>query len=101
MISYTKHTASSKEVSIDCQGLHFLCICGSHINGGYVANMKWGVVAELSTSGADDGYNCEKNAAALTHSPLAQNLPSNPNTRQARGYECAKFVGDVTYGLRR
>ena len=100
MISYTDYTASSKEVSISCQGLNFLCICGIHINGGYVAILNWGVAAELSGSEYQDGYNCQKILAALRHSPLARSLPSDKVAKRDLIYEVAEFLGGVIRGLK-
>lgn len=47
--------ASVNELSIDCGGLNFLTIIGTHINGGFIAFPGYGVSAELSID--DSNYN--------------------------------------------
>ncbi len=61
-----KYKVSAQEVSIDCCGLSFLTICGTHINGGYVAFPGYGVSAELSEN--DVSYNEERILEAIKKS---------------------------------
>ncbi len=57
---------TAQETSINYDGISYLCAFGTHINGGWIAILNFGVAAELSS---DDGaYNTEKIEKALRRS---------------------------------
>ena len=64
--------ATANEISIDCRGLNFLTIYGTHINGGYVAFPGYGVSAELCVE--DDFYNDFRIFCALKSSSSSELL---------------------------
>ena len=41
---------TAQEISIDTHGLSFLCIFGTHINGGWCAILNFGVSCELAAN---------------------------------------------------
>ena len=59
----------AKEISIDTHGLNFLCIIGTHINGGFVAIPNWSIAAELARG--EQGYNKAQIETALNNSKYA------------------------------
>ena len=59
----------AKEISIDTHGLNFLCIIGTHINGGFVAIPNWSIAAELASN--EQGYNKTQIETALNNSKYA------------------------------
>lgn len=59
----------AKEISIDTHGLNFLCIIGTHINGGFVAIPNWSIAAELARG--EQGYNKTQIETALNNSKYA------------------------------
>ena len=95
-ITMKSYEVTAKEVSIDCHGLNFLCIYGTHINGGYVAILNWGVAAELSPS--EKGYNTEQILAALNRSPEQGWLPSDDDARRAVARDLGMMIADRLKG---
>ena len=59
----------AREISIDTHGLNFLCIIGTHINGGFVAIPNWSIAAELARG--EQGYNKARIETALNNSKYA------------------------------
>lgn len=59
----------AREISIDTHGLNFLCIIGTHINGGFVAIPNWSIAAELARG--EQGYNKAQIETALNNSKYA------------------------------
>lgn len=78
-----KYKVSAQEVSIDCCGLSFLTIFGTHINGGYAAFPGYGVSAELSVH--DVSYNKERILEALRRSSDSWLPDSDDALRQMSG----------------
>ena len=78
-----KYKVSAQEVSIDCYGLSFLTIFGTHINGGYAAFPGYGVSAELSVN--DVSYNKERILEALRRSGDSWLPDSDDALRQMSG----------------
>ena len=59
----------AREISIDTHGLNFLCVIGTHINGGFVAIPNWSIAAELARG--EQGYNWQQIEKALNNSKAA------------------------------
>lgn len=59
----------AREISIDTHGLNFLCVIGTHINGGFVAIPNWSIAAELARG--EQGYNTTQIETALNNSKAA------------------------------
>ena len=85
----------SCEKNISCHGLSFLCIYGTHVNGGFVAILNWGVSAELSVHSSDLAYNRGKLLEALERSPYASWLPSDSDARSALARDLAMIISDL------
>lgn len=58
---------SAKEKNINAGGYSFLCIFGTHINGGFLAIPNWNICVELNEANAES-YNSYK-----IHDALCQN----------------------------
>ena len=56
---------TAQEVSIDTHGLSFLCVFGTHINGGWCAILNFGVSCELATNSDSTVSNAAEIAHAL------------------------------------
>ena len=50
---------SAKEKNIDAGGYSFLCIFGTHINGGFLAIPNWNICVELSEANDKDYKFCK------------------------------------------
>lgn len=59
----------AREISIDTHGLNFLCVIGTHINGGFVAIPNWSIAAELARG--EQEYNKNQIETALNNSKAA------------------------------
>lgn len=55
---------SAQEMNFQTHGYSFDCHFGTHINGGWLAIINWGVACELSTD--DSGYNADQIWMALS-----------------------------------
>lgn len=78
-----KYKVSAQEVSIDCCGLSFLTICGTHINGAYAVFPGYGVSAELSVN--DVSYNKKRIFETLRRSGDSCLPDSDDALRQMSG----------------
>lgn len=83
---------TAKEENIDCWGMSFVCIYGTHINGGYVAITNWGVAAELSDHQGDTAYNRGKILEALERSPYVSYLPRDDKARLSLANDLAGII---------
>lgn len=59
-------SVKAKEITLDVQGYHFLCIIGTHINGGFLAIPNWNICCELGDAN-DFAYNTNKIYIAIKH----------------------------------
>lgn len=78
---YPSFRFTAQEMGIDYDDISYLCAFGTHINGGWIAILNFGVAAELSNSGCDVSYNTKKIEEALLRSddpwlPTGDNLTS-------------------------
>ena len=90
-----KYKVSAQEVSIDCCGLSFLTICGTHINGGYAAFPSYGVSAELSEN--DVSYNGERILEAMKKSGDSW-LPKSDEALEKLSEELAEAITPLING---
>lgn len=89
-----EYKLSAREFSLNCHGLNFLCILGTHINGGFVAIVNWGVSAELSSSRSDLTYILNCVLKALERSPDFNWLPSDVDARRAVARDLTMMIMD-------
>lgn len=59
--------ATVMEVSIETNGFSFLCLIGTHVNGGYISILTLGVCAELTHYEDGVGYNADRIFRALKY----------------------------------
>lgn len=59
--------AAVMEVSIETNGFSFLCLIGTHVNGGYISILTLGVCAELTHYEDGVGYNADRIFHALKY----------------------------------
>lgn len=85
----TEFSVTAREVNIDTNGLSFLTITGTHINGAYAAFPGFGLSVELSSLG-DTAYNTDKLFEMLQTSSDSR-LPKSDNAR----YTIAKDLSEV------
>lgn len=85
-----EYEVTARELTFESHGFSFLCIFGTHVNGGYVAILNWGVSAELSSF--DNGYNFNRILEALRHSPNYAYLPVNEEIQTDIVYDLACMI---------
>ena len=68
-----EYKIKSKELSIDIGDWNFLCAFGTHINGGWIAIINWGLSAELSALGGNIPYNTNKIYKAFSRADVELN----------------------------
>lgn len=78
----TTYPITATELNINYGGLSYLCAFGSHINGGWIAILNFGVSAELSNDRYDIGDNAENIADALLRSGDIM-LPTGAQLKEA------------------
>lgn len=59
--------ATVMETSIEANGFSFLCLIGTHVNGGYISILTLGVCTELSHYEDGVGYNSDRIFRALKY----------------------------------
>lgn len=90
-----KYKVSAQEVSIDCCGLSFLTICGTHINGAYAVFPGYGVSAELSVN--DVSYNKKRIFEALRRSGDSW-LPDSDDALREMSGELSEVITTLLNG---
>lgn len=84
-----KYNATVQELSIDCDGLNFLTLCGKHINGAYVAFPGFGISADLAEN--DTYYNKNRILAVLKQSNNSW-LPKSESALESLSSELAEII---------
>lgn len=95
MVNITEFAdATIREIRIETHGISFLCVCGTHINGGWCAILNFDVSCELSEF-ADEG-SMEENAAtiadALLKSPYVRGLPKSGKALWSIAVDISKAI---------
>lgn len=90
MNNIREYKIKSKEISIDIGDWNFLCAFGTHINGGWIAIINWGVSAELSSFG-DVHYNTDKIYKAFVNA----NVDMNDSTKTKIAKELSTIVSPL------
>lgn len=88
----------SKEIQIDCYGMSFLVVCGTHINGAFAAIVNFGVSCELSGFSGSYNYNASKLSDAFCNFKSSW-LPNSPKTRIEIATALSDVITNVIYGL--
>lgn len=88
------YSVKCKEIQIDCDGLSFLVICGTHINGGFASIVNFGLSYELS----DDAFDVEYNASQIAETlcTLENNwLPASEDRRKEIAFSLSLYITDT------
>ena len=85
---------TAQEVSIDTHGLSFLCVFGTHINGGWCAILNFGVSCELATNSDSTASNAAEIAHALACCPYDKRswLPKSGKDITAIAIELSNII---------
>ncbi len=86
----SSHRITAQELNIDYGGINYLCAFGTHVNGGWIAILNFGVASELSGSRYDVKHNVRKIREALEKSDDPW-LPDGEKLNEAAAY-IAKIV---------
>ncbi len=88
----TEYKVTAREIDFQVHGLSFLCIFGTHVNGGYVSILNWGVSAELSSRSSDVLYNRDKILEALQRSPDKCYLPYGEENQRYLARDLSQMI---------
>ncbi len=88
----TEYEVTAREIDFQVHGLSFLCIFGTHVNGGYVSILNWGVSAELSSRLSDVLYNRDEILKALHRSPYKWYLPDEEENQRYLVRDLAQMI---------